>query len=288
MNWARATDRQIRHARHNGALVPTHSTSTVIRDSGIDYVVRLIERAEQKPGGDEGKSGDPFAPPYDPDLCVGDVTPTHAALLNKFPVLDRHLLIVTRAFEPQTSALSVSDFEALLCVLRGWDGLAFYNAGLTAGASQPHRHLQIVDQQVASAGSELPLTDALAASTFDGAIGYNAALPFPNTVARMPADAIAEPGTAAPDVRRLYLAMLDAIERPAGGGIDPGPYNLLATRDWLWAVPRRCSGFQGIEVNALGFAGALLVGDTQQLAELRANGPGHYLRSVAHPAEQPI
>lgn len=281
MNWAEATGQQIQRAHHSGALVPTQSTSTVVRDGGIDYIVRLIERAAHKPQTGENGSGDPFSPPYSSSLYVGEVTPTHAALLNKFPVLDRHLLIVTRTFKPQTGALDVSDFEALLCILRDWNGLAFYNAGFAAGASQPHRHLQIVDQAAASVCSRLPMAEALAASTFDGAIGYSTALAFPNAVARMPTEATAKPAAGAFDLHKLYLAMLDAIGYPAADdGMDPGPYNLLATRDWLWAIPRSRSGFQGIEINALGFAGALLVGNTQQLAKLRANGPNHYLQSV--------
>jgi ATP adenylyltransferase len=48
-------------------------------------------------------------------------------------------------------------------------------------------------------------------------------------------------------------------------------------------VPRTRGGFEGIEVNALGFAGALLVRSRQQLGLVRQRGPLTILRSVAVP-----
>lgn len=60
-----------------------------------------------------------------------------------------------------------------------------------------------------------------------------------------------------------------------------GPYNLLATREWMLLVPRSTECFHGISVNALGFAGALLVRDAEQLALLERHGPMTALRAVA-------
>jgi ATP adenylyltransferase len=67
-------------------------------------------------------------------------------------------------------------------------------------------------------------------------------------------------------------------------GIDteaPRPYNLLATRDWMFLLPRTRGFFHSIEVNALGFAGALLVRNQEQLAFVRREGPMTLLRNVA-------
>jgi sulfate adenylyltransferase (ADP) / ATP adenylyltransferase len=61
----------------------------------------------------------------------------------------------------------------------------------------------------------------------------------------------------------------------------PVPFNLLLTADWLWLVPRRQAACEGIGVNALGFAGALLVRGEQDFERLAALGPMRVLREVA-------
>jgi len=49
----------------------------------------------------------------------------------------------------------------------------------------------------------------------------------------------------------------------------------------LWLVPRVLPEWSGIPVNALGFAGALLVPDEPSLLRLRATGPFAVLRAAA-------
>ena len=51
---------------------------------------------------------------YDPDLFVVDLAPSHYVLLNRFPVLAGHVLLVTRRFEHQERLLTVEDFAALI------------------------------------------------------------------------------------------------------------------------------------------------------------------------------
>ncbi len=81
----------------------------------------------------------------------------------------------------------------------------------------------------------------------------------------------------APPARDRYLDALASFGRVN----DPRAYNLLATRDWMFFVPRQKGSFQSISVNALGFAGAFLVKDDEELARLRAVGPMKVLREVA-------
>lgn len=281
MHWAFATKRQTATAQASGALSPISTTQEIVPDGGIDYIVRVITRLADKPRSSR-QSKDPFVPPYEHGLYVGDVAPDHVALLNKFPVIDDHLLIVTRHFEPQTGMLQPGDFEAIIRVLSSWDGLAFYNSGPEAGASQPHRHLQMVDRAIADNG--LPIARALGAAEFKHGIGHSTALPFPHALARMPQTALQSPvsgGAAA--LTEIYRALLSAIGRPARGGSSPGPYNLLATRNWLWAVPRVRAAHDGIETNALGFAGGLMVANRKQFDKLRAIGPAKVLQAVCTP-----
>lgn len=280
MDWADATGRTVERARSSGALASIDTHAETLTGEGLTFVVRIIRNLERKRRAGSAKPVDPFAPPYDPDLLVGGIPPAHVGILNKFPVLDRHLLIVTRENEAQTRLLTEADCEALLRMLHDWDGLAFYNGGPESGASQPHKHLQMVDLPLAPVGPALPVAEALAADNPGDGIGQSTRLPFPHARVRMPPSAWRDPAAGAPVVRALYLDLLNAAGLPADGPEQAGPYNLLATRDWLWLVPRRCQNHEGIEVNALGFAGALLVPDEDHLASLKTMGPAACLRAV--------
>ena len=59
------------------------------------------------------------------------------------------------------------------------------------------------------------------------------------------------------------------------------PYNQLITRDWMLFAPRSREKWESTSVNALGFAGALLVRDEGELARVRGVGPMQLLRHVA-------
>jgi ATP adenylyltransferase/5',5'''-P-1,P-4-tetraphosphate phosphorylase II len=43
---------------------------------------------------------------------------THTLLLNKFNIVAHHVLVVTRAFEPQTDPLNLQDFAATWAVVK--------------------------------------------------------------------------------------------------------------------------------------------------------------------------
>ncbi len=73
--------------------------------------------------------------------------------------------------------------------------------------------------------------------------------------------------------------MLKAV----GRGGEPGPYNLLVTRDWMLLVPRSAEAYESISVNALGFAGSLLVRDERELELVCERGPMAVLREVGVP-----
>ena len=88
--------------------------------------------------------------------------PAHACLLNKFNVFDHHALLVTQAYEDQDSLLTPADFEALLTCMAEFDALAFYNGGRIAGASQPHKHLQLVPVPLAAEDCRTPMDVAIA------------------------------------------------------------------------------------------------------------------------------
>ncbi|WNC91293.1 phosphorylase [Paraburkholderia sp. FT54] len=286
--------RQAGHALRCGALQPIETFQSVIESGGMRFVVRQVSsltrkeqqrRQTQKLHAGERPSVNPFLP-YDPDLFVADVSDTHLALLNKFNVIDNHLLIVTRDFEPQDTLLNLADFESLIACMAEFDGIGFYNAGAAAGASQAHKHLQIMPLPLGDSEPPLPIESILAATLTEDQAQRVPGLPFRHAFARLESGA-AISVDAAPSVLACYRALLEAA------GVQPvevsgelrhsAPYNLLVTRRWMLLVPRSEERVEGVSINALGFAGSLFVRDAAQMKVIERLGPMAALQRVALP-----
>jgi ATP adenylyltransferase len=271
-------------ALRSGALRPIQTEQRWIEQDGVRFIVRKVSSLARKHRAKPDNPVDPFLP-YDPALFVAGISDTHVCLLNKFNVIDRHLLIVTRDFQDQESLLTDADFQALSTCMAEIDGLGFYNGGTVAGASQPHKHLQLVPLPMADEGPAVPLEPLLAAAETDGAVGRVPGLPFRHAFARLDASLFRGPTAAAEAIHERYRALLAAagIEAVAVGGESrqSAPYNLLLTRQWMLLMPRSHECFETISVNALGFAGSLFVRDARQMKTVDDHGPMAVLRCVA-------
>jgi ATP adenylyltransferase len=266
----------------SGALQPITTESDFLRDAGIEFLVRSVSSLTRK-AEDIGRSSNPFLP-YDPEMFVADISDTHLCLLNKFNVIHHHLLIITRRFEDQEELLTLRDMEAIQACLGEFGGLAFYNGGEVAGASQRHKHLQMIPLPLAERGPVVPIEPLLARARFRNALGTAPGLPFVHCIARSPGSPAPSPGVEAEQALELYRRMLEAVGLDSGGAErQSGPYNLLLTREWMLLVPRSREHFESISINALGFAGALLVRDEAQMKSLRDHGPMAALRHTGIP-----
>lgn len=274
--WSKTLDRTEKALR-TGTLRPIFTRSTFIHDCGIDFLVRIVsslvrkseeKKEHKKKTTPEKQHTNPFLP-YEENLFVTDISDTHVCLLNKFNVIDHHLLIVTRSFEEQESLLTLQDFEAIWICMAEFDGLAFYNGGEIAGSSQRHKHLQMIPLPMADKGPKVPIEPLLTSARFEGNLCFIPGLPFVHVLTRPVPVLTAPPRDAATELLKLYRAMLYAVglNSPSApyGSRQSGPYNLLLTREWMLLVPRSDEFFESISVNALGFAGALLVQDELQM-----------------------
>ena len=277
-------------ARQSGALKSIETEYHLIQQEEISFIVRTLsniarkEQAGKKQRQQENKTGkkiDPFLP-YEEDLFVGNLSDSHICLLNKFNVVDNHLLIVTRAFEPQTDLLNLSDFQALSCCLQEIDGLAFFNGGKTAGASQSHKHLQLIPLPFLADVVHNPLETAIAKTTFKDNLGKLNCFPFRHGIARLDLDDNSK--AIAPTMLQRYHALLDyvGLEVNADTQNQPGAYNFLATKKWMMIVPRSQESFQNISINSLGFAGSLFVRDRTALELLKELTPLKLLTEVTY------
>lgn len=100
-------------------------------------------------------------------MVIADVpssNPSHYLMLNKFPIIPYHFMLVTKTNKAQTRKLEQDDLEAVYACLYSWDGdggedkprqlFAFFNSGEHSGASQTHRHVQFIP--VESMAADIP------------------------------------------------------------------------------------------------------------------------------------
>ncbi len=277
-----ATDRGF----ETGALVPIPTSSIEYEEAGLSFQIRKIEALKRKEAAKAIQVASKEIPrpprnpflPYEKDLFVADLSETHVAVLNKFRVIAHHFLILTRDFERQTSALTLTDIWAATLCLQQLDGLVFYNGGEAAGASQPHKHLQMIP---------FPLTETAAFPMQrvwrDGDLQDSRLqdLPFVHAFARLSLDTERETKVCAELLFETYLSLMQRV----GLSLEEeevSPYNLLLSRGGMMVVPRRQEFCEGISVNALGFAGALLGRDQQQVEHIRDIGAIRLLTEVGY------
>lgn len=273
-----------------GALHPIQTEQMFIDDGGVRFVVRQVSSLKHKADekGRETQRLDAAHNPfllYEKDLFVADISPTHFALLNKFNVIEHHLLIIPRRFEEQEALLTLSDLQTLWHCMAEFVGLGFYNGGTIAGASQRHKHLQMVPLPLAGDGPAVPIEPLLVAASLGETITTIPGLPFVHAYTRIDRTLVRHPHDAAEVTLERYYALLNAVgvkaRRVAGELWQSAPYNLLLTRSWMLLVPRSREYFHSIPVNALGFAGSLFVRDAGQMQTIKASGPLRVLQQVA-------
>lgn len=281
-------DRVTASAIASGTLQAIATEQTVVPTEAIDFMVRWVSSlahkdiATRKVSAERRADHNPFLPP-EAALLLGPLGERHLCLLNKFPVIDRHLLVVTREFEEQCAPLTHADFHALTMLMQTLGGLGFYNGGSEAGASQRHKHLQWIpeSQQSINLGRLAQRLPAGPASTTTPL--QHPALPFVHAFIRLHA---ADARHDAEVLATIQHAAFEAACRALGidvGCVSMSPYNLLIADGWMLLVPRRRERFEGISINALGFAASLFVRTPAELERIRALGPLQVLAQVAYP-----
>lgn len=276
--WSKITTRT-QSALASGALQSLPTEQTIIEDEGIPFLTRILQNLQRKKEAKKKQKTNPFLP-YEEALYVADISDSHVCLLNKFNVVEHHLLMITKEFEAQEDWLNKRDFEAMWACLAGVDGLAFYNGGEKAGASQPHKHLQLIPFESNLDSHSLPISKAIAHISWHNTIETIPGFEFPHAIAKFDPNLHNNPQQAAQITLELYQKLLQHLGIEITGKQHTHPYNFLATREWLLIVPRSQAEFSGIPVNSLGFAGALLVRNQEQLAYLKAFGALNLLKAV--------
>ncbi|MCA9168767.1 MAG: hypothetical protein KDB23_13925 [Planctomycetales bacterium] len=302
-----------------GQLRPIETYSIWREDYGMPFLIRQVASLREKPHTSpsdwpttsaeaqpaaaklandtltQSPPNNPFLP-YDPAMFVADVSSTHVALLNKFPVVPNHLLVVTREFQLQSTRLARADFDALANCQLQFESLGFYNSGTIAGASQPHRHLQLIPLPLTDRTdqpdptvfptdqsddlndpTDLPIDVLLLRDAPPSSAACSSHVPFAHRWIGIPA------ANDAATLGTHFLSAYDRLLESVGWNeVTPQrPYNLLTTRRWMMLVPRRREAFDGISLNSMAYAGALLVRTREELDRLCTAGPMQALIATA-------
>ncbi|TRM69493.1 HIT-like domain-containing protein [Schizophyllum amplum] len=284
---------------------------THVDDFGISYEIRLCPALQHKPPlptphfdadpEKEKKKPDPFAPPYNEKLLIGELRgeeeeDQYVLLLNKFSVVPYHFLMVTKKFQSQSSPLMPPELAQAYKLLdaahrTGQNMFAFYNCGDLSGASQPHKHIQFLPvpaEEVSPPIERLAREQQL--ETIDRPFTISK-LPYANHVFRLPSDLAMQSTEQLEDTLcSAFLQLLDltisTVRHNADYPSGNPSYNVLLTRSHIHVIPRRFENHtlqatgEELSVNALGAAGMLLVKSEPEMEAVKAEGLGKILRSV--------
>lgn len=256
-------------ARHSGALVPL-TTRRIEMEAMAPFILRELLSRPPRHLRPEAPRHNPFLP-WDAPLQVDLLADRHVLLLNKYPVQAAHLLVISRDWQPQSGWLTEADWQAVAMVGADTGGLWFFNSHATAGASQPHRHLQLLPRRADEPSCPL------AARYAQQLAGLCPPSPWAHCLSRRH-----DPrgGSDLPELYADHCARL-GLGRAASTAAPEGAYNLLFDDDWFLTVKRVREHGAGFSVNALGFAGFLLCTPTADRAWLERHGPWSLLAEVA-------
>lgn len=285
MSLMQAIDECIQKALASGDLQPIEFHAQQVRANDLFFQICWIPALSLKNKNNSPQlplmpqhrdaNFNPFLPP-NPNLTVGKLGDYHHALLNKYPICKRHLVIPRIDFIDQRSALQYEDFLALTLILTQYEGLGFYNGGPQAGASQHHLHVQWLPAAPNNA-SILPFVHDLDPE-LEQQIQKQNSWDFAHVFVYVPPSL--DPHEYARALYQAYQLACKELNLKVDQEGFMTPMNLLIQDGWLLVVPRTQEQFNDITLNALSFAGMIYVSEKEQIDFVREKGVMQVLASV--------
>jgi len=250
-------------------LRTTNITSNIYK--GNDFVIRELDITKFKRNNLIGPKNNPFKP-WDKILEIDSIGNDHQLILNKYPVQLGHILLITNEWKEQNGWIDIKDWQAIKKVNKDTTGLWFFNSGPLAGASQPHRHIQLLRRNK----SELSCPREKWILDFSN-LNYTNEKFCKNIIIKKFSKSLNEE-----NIHEIYKELTYKL----GLGncrIDKKPkypYNLIFTNNWMVLIKRKTDNIHGISINALGFAGYILVTKSSDLTYLKKYGPEKLLEKL--------
>ena len=271
--WSKALETS-RKAIDCAAVIPLETYKYKSIKRCCDLELRFLKRTFPKNLIDYGPKANPFIP-WDRRLEVQAVNDNYTLILNKYPVQLGHLLLISNYWKPQNSWLSIDDFEAISKVDNDTTGLWFFNSSKEAGASQPHRHFQLLRRNKYE--NICPRYDwfcSLLNNSEDTKSDIKQSISIKPRMSKLDLDAN--------DLFNSYKSMIVEMDLGNINNDDKPlkPYNLLITEKWISLIVRSKDRSNGFSINALGFAGYFLGTKRSDIDMLIKFGPESILKHV--------
>ncbi|KYR02176.1 hypothetical protein DLAC_00990 [Tieghemostelium lacteum] len=287
----------------SGELIPP-----VVNDKKNSEVV--VDSEEQKSEKKDKVFIDPFLP-CDKDLFVCQLSKgTHNLVLNKFNVSNYHSIIATSDFQHQTDNLNTLDFKAIWECIGSGNMLSFFNCGPNSGASQPHKHIQLLVIPFHNDCSpyNIPMESLLVKYKYQpnqlhevDKVFQIEELPFRNAALYYNLDHLKSMNNDSESISKYlelkYLSLMNNLDLNNSNSNDSQQqlknssnnisnfksYNFIMTSEWMFLVPRSVYQSRGISINSVGFTGAILVRKEEDLDTIQKHGIMNILTEVSIP-----
>ena len=268
--WEKAL-KQTQISINNNSLFPL-KTILVTRDlyKKNDFIIRKLDTSKFYKKNNYGPRKNPFKP-WDKILEIEKIGNEHQLILNKYPVQKGHVLLITNTWKPQNGWLDINDWIAIQQVNKDTSGLWFFNSSKIAGASQPHRHFQLLRRSKGeiSCPREKWFLNLKVNKGSDNKLKQNIIVSEINFL---------ENSLSLYDLY-LELSKKMGLGDPINDKKPRYPYNILITNNWIAIIKRKQDHIHGFSINGLGFAGYLLVTEQSNVAYLREFGPEKLLEN---------
>lgn len=268
--WKKALD-QTRLSIDDDSLYPL-KTTIITNDlyQKNDFIIRKLDTSKFNKTKFYGPKQNPFCP-WEKILEIDKIGYHHQLILNKYPVQKGHILLITNNWKPQNGWLDINDWKAIQKVNKDTSGLWFFNSSPNAGASQPHRHFQLLRRskdEISCPREKWFLEmkkDINSYSKLKKNIVVSKFNLLENSISLL----------------ELYLELSKklGLGDPISDRKPRYPYNLLITNKWIAIIKRSNDHIHGFSINALGFAGYLLVTEKSDINYLKEYGPEKLLEN---------
>ena len=268
--WEKALN-QTRLAIDNESLFPlkTDIITTDLYEKN-DFIIRQLDTSKFNKKKIYGPKQNPFCP-WEKILEIDKIGKNHQLILNKYPVQKGHILLITNSWKPQNGWLDINDWKAIKEVNNDTNGLWFFNSSPIAGASQPHRHFQLLRRSEGelSCPREKWFLEMDIDKDTNNILKRNIIVSKFNFLEN----------SLSHFELYLELAMKLGLGTPVNDRKPRYSYNILITNRWISIIKRSNDHIHGFSINGLGFAGYLLVTEKSDINYLRKFGPEKLLES---------
>ncbi|EGV64293.1 bifunctional AP-4-A phosphorylase/ADP sulfurylase [Yamadazyma tenuis] len=278
----------------NGDSVKNESLKVTLGDDSnsvtIDLQYSTIHSLMLRPEKGDFKKN-PFEDP-EPELTIIEdfgAQNQFRIVYNKFPVVPRHIMLLTKEFKSQTTPLSPDELIGTFSILKKlsedkenqWFG--FYNCGEASGASQPHKHVQFMT--LPKDFTPFPL---LAVENSDSFIPTTKReplqlpeLPMAHFIAKLP------PKLDDLDEESLVLYFSSLLQRALTvlreNDAKSISYNVIMTTSFMMVVPRSHGKYEDLGINSCGILGLFLFKSDDLLARVKESTPQKVWQDVGFP-----